>query len=211
MSPGVATVAKVAWVLALVGAVAGFAATRLRSPVRPHLIEVEPEVFSRFNEGGVLFGRGADTVIVFSRYTCQYCAAMLSNLDSTLTVRPDAFTIRLRHFAPPASDSVAFLAGVAANCAAKQGRFREISRWLTSNFVDFESPLGRSVPTVIDLADSASFFQCTASNEAQFEVFNDVLAAVQLRVTGTPTSLVRGYRINGFASSDELSQLIRRR
>jgi protein-disulfide isomerase len=170
---------------------------------------MDGRAFDHFNEGGGVFGRGADTVIVFSRYDCPYCAAMLRELDSVLAQNPDAFTIRLRHFAHPAVDSFAFLAGVAADCAGRQARFLEASLWLANNFDEFVLGQGQGMPRAVGIRDTVAFFKCAASDEARFDVFSDVIAGAELQATGTPTSLVRGYRINGIASSTELAKLAR--
>lgn len=207
----IAAIGKVLWVLGLMGAVAAFAASRLHRHSPPHLIAVTPAVFRHFNEGGVLLGHGADTAIMFSRYNCEYCAAMLRGLDSMLTRNPDALTIRLRHFTPPESDSDAFLAAVAADCAAEQGSARSATLWLTNNFDEFALTHGRSMPTGIATLDTAAFFKCTASDEARFHVVTDIIAAVDLKVTGTPTTIVRRYRINGIETSGKLAELARRR
>lgn len=211
MSPRLAAAAKVVWVLVLLAAVVAFAAARTHKRAAPHLVGIKPAMFRHFNEGGTLVGRGADTVILFSRYNCRFCAAMLTDLDSTITRHPGALTVRIRHFAPPATDSTAFLAAVAADCAGQQGRFLAASVWLASHFDEFARTHGRSVPTAVGIRDTIAFSVCSASDEARFKVVSDVMAAVELRVTGTPTSLARTYRINGIATTSELLALARRK
>lgn len=200
-------IARTTWILAITLLVAAYGWFRIRTN-QPNPIARSPRVtFERLNRTGQVIGAGRDTIIVFSNYSCAYCARLFAAIDSTLAVNPSALAVRFKHFAHPGLDSTSFLAAVASECASRQGDFVRYSRWLFTH----EEELRLFVPTAtaraVGIASIPKFESCIGSNEPRFLVIGDLVAGVSLTVHGTPTIIMRRFRSSGTLAMPDLLRL----
>ncbi len=189
---------KVVWVLLLAAALGWFSYAQLRPPA---LYDVTPladaGLFSRLTAAGQVVGSGHDTIVVFTSYTCPYCAKLVSTIDSLLEDDPTSITVRFRHFVHPGVDSVPYVAAVAALCSAEQDRFREMSRFLFENqsALDMLEPLAAAA--AVGIVDTAAFEDCLTAETTRSALAEDLRLGMSLRVTGTPTTFSQSQRISG--------------
>ena len=83
--------------------------------------------------GGHRVGGSGPEVVLFSRYSCQFCRAMWTRIDSAITRGDWSYSVRVRHLVAP-DEGVAFEASIASECAARQGKFYDFHSALVANW-----------------------------------------------------------------------------
>jgi len=135
------------------------------------------------------------TVIEFSDFQCPYCAKASRALDKLREKYPNDLRIVFRHFPVTMTHEHAFVAAVASECAALQGRFKEYHDVLFAN----QAAIGKTAWTVLakqaGISDSASFLNCVAREQTRARVEQDMDAARSLQIRGTPLLLVNGQHL----------------
>ncbi len=202
--------AKLGWVLTLACGLAVYGWYRLQ-PGRPYSVRrIAPSYFDQANRGGVLVGREADTIVVFSSYVCPYAAELFAGIRGMLAKDETSLTVRFRHVADPVADSSAFLVSVAARCAASQGCFLDFSSWLFRNYDRTVLSLPSGILRGLPLVDANLFTDCLASPDVRSSVSADMHAAMALGIRGTPTILTRRYMAAGSMTEEQLWVLLSR-
>lgn len=129
------------------------------------------------------------TIVVFSDYECPVCQKLNEQLQRVLRDQPNAVHVVFRNF-PLQFHPHARPAAMAAECAARQGRFIEYHNLL---FRDQHELGQRSLAALAFRAgvrDTATFDSCLRDGNTASVVAADVAAGKRLGVFGTPTVLV---------------------
>lgn len=198
--------AKAVWVLVVALAVVGYGRFQLQPAPSYEIMESASGVFADMNQRGPLVGRGSDTVIVFSNYACVFCAELWAALKNIHNPRGDGPVFRIRHVVHP-NDSVSFRASLGAECAAAQGRFTAFSELLFRHYDRLHTLSETAVAEVVGVPDLQAFERCLGSRKTASLILEDLGAAVELEVTGTPTIVTRQLRITGLPSEEQLLKL----
>lgn len=135
------------------------------------------------------------TIVVFSDLQCPFCARLLPVLDALEARYGEDLRIVFRHFPLPFHAQAASAAR-ATVCAARQERFwpmhdkifAQQSTLASADLTAWAAELG------LDPDDFAACMQDPASAEA---VEDDMAAAREVEVRGTPTSFVNGVKLVG--------------
>jgi len=146
------------------------------------------------------------TIVEFSDFQCPHCARAEKTLAELRTAYGDKLRIIYRNM-PLAMHSSARAAAEAALCADRQGHFWEMHDQLFAN---------QQALLPVDLAkyaaaiglDEDAFERCTREHETARAVTDDLLAAIQLGITGTPAFLVNGRLISGAGSVADFRRAI---
>ena len=149
--------------------------------------------------------RPSVTLVEFSDFQCPFCAKAFTYVDDLPRRFPQSVRTVYRHF--PIHEFAA-AAGIAAECANEQGRFRELERVL---FVRRDSIGVKPWPSFAHdagLTDSAAFERCIRDPAMQRRVTEDSIAAEKLHLTGTPSFLINDILITGFPGDSAMDHYI---
>jgi protein-disulfide isomerase len=147
----------------------------------------------------------AITLVEFSDFECAYCAKAFRDLRDLERRHAGSIRVEFRHFPldphcnpniPSRVHRSACLAAIAAECAARFGRFWEYHDRL---FAD-QNRLGRDglVATAADLGiDPAAFTACLDDPEPRTRVLADAAVGARLGVKSTPTLFINGRTVEG--------------
>lgn len=141
-------------------------------------------------------------LIVFSDFKCPYCMLFAANVERRIDeayVKTGKVKITYKHFLVVDPNGESLWAANATECANEQGRF-----WDYHDKIASESPGGRNSLTKANLKkyaadlqlDTAKFDACLESNKYNAAVQADVAEAQRLGLTGTPTFILNGRRLN---------------
>lgn len=150
----------------------------------------------------------AITILNFSDFQCPYCRQLDHSLRSIRHRRPKEVAVVYRHFPLEAIHPHAFGAAVASECAAQQQRFEELHNVLYDRQDSIGALSWAAFAMRAGVADSAAFAACMVGRAAAERVRADVRAGMNLEITGTPTVVVNGVRLNGTPSQAVLDSLI---
>lgn len=134
------------------------------------------------------------TVIEFSDFQCPFCAAAARVLDSLRTQYPD-LQVTFRHFPLTSRHPHAYAAALASECAGLQDKFENYHDVLFQNQRQIGTLGWRELAVMAQVKDTAAFGRCLDRGQTRARVDQDIAAARELRITGTPLLLVDGKRI----------------
>jgi protein-disulfide isomerase len=146
------------------------------------------------------------TIMIFSGFTCPYCAQAKTQIDQLKRKYPGDLQIVFKHF--PLSDSEdAMRPHLLAAAAAEQGKFWEAHDSL------FEKQSAKNQAELSLLLASRGVNQTEAntiinSGRALQKVKQDMAEASALKVRATPTYFVDGIRLEGLQEIATLERLI---
>jgi protein-disulfide isomerase len=134
-------------------------------------------------------------ITAFMDFQCPFCRRLSFVLDTLLTEQAGNVAVVLQHY-PLSSHPFADAAAVAAECAHRQGKFKEMSRALFTNQDSLGVKAWNSYAVEANLPDSASFSRCIALPVDSFpSIRGGRLLGDRTGVTGTPTIWVNENRI----------------
>ncbi len=134
------------------------------------------------------------TVVEFGDFQCPACRKWMTEVFEPFREKyPGSIRLVFRHF-PLAYHKAAYSAARAAECAAEQGRFDEMQKLfyekqdslLEKSYLSFGNEAG--------ISDLKRFGVCVKSTTALAVVTRDSILGQSLKVDGTPTILVNGWR-----------------
>lgn len=144
-------------------------------------------------------------VVLFADYQCGGCAALHQLLAYAADSMPNQLQVVTRHF-PLSIHAHARAAANAAECAAEQGRFAAFEdvayQWQDSIGV----AAWASFAVRAGVRDTADYNGCVASNRHRDTIERDRLAALALKLAGTPVYIVNGQPYFGAPSLLNLTQ-----
>ena len=143
-------------------------------------------------------GTGPIAIVEFTDFQCPFCAK--HQRETVPTLRKELIaSSKARYITmhlPLPMHPQAFAAAEAAECAARQGKFREMHALLferqkelpTANFADYATSLG---------LDAARFAECLSADAALAKVKADEAVAKALNVSSTPELFIGRMRKDG--------------
>jgi len=146
------------------------------------------------------------TIVEFSDFQCPHCAGVEKTLTELRTAYGDKLRIVYRNL-PLSMHSFARAAAEAALCADRQGRFWEMHDQLFAHQQALLPADLAKYATAIGL-DEDAFERCTREHETVKTLADDLLAAAQLGITGTPAFLINGRLISGARSVADFRRVI---
>jgi protein-disulfide isomerase len=145
-------------------------------------------------------------IVEFADFQCPYCARSVADVKGFLVGGDRSRGLIFRHFPLP-SHQHAYVAAIAAECAADQGRFEEYHDLLYAN----PDSIGVSTWEVFALRsgvqDIQRFNKCVDNREPAPRVERDIELGKKIGVSGTPTFYFEGRRFTGQASTSLLRDL----
>ena len=175
-----------------------------------HSLEVKERPFMGSESAGL-------TVVEFSDFLCPYCAKAAKFLKVAGSSNHDRARFVFRHYPldkscnPRLSSNVhpgACLLAEGAVCAQEQGKF-----WAYHDIAfETKGKISRSViqniAERIDM-DLEAFNSCLDSNRGLKVVTEDIQAAINAGVTGTPTLFINGRKLRGVPKPWVLNELLK--
>ncbi len=142
-------------------------------------------------------------LVVFSDFQCPVCAQLAPVLKKIRDQFPDEVLLAYRYF-PIEGHDRALPAAIAAECAARQGKFWEYHDEM------FAVPEDLSDDRFLAIADSRGldrevFEACLASGDARQTVESSFAEAAQNRLPGVPMVFLNGRRLAGPLDFDSLA------
>ncbi len=152
---------------------------------------------------------GADSpvVIEFADFECPFCARFQREFELASSETDERFTYAFLHFPLP-MHRFARPAARAAECAHKQGRFRELKRLLFSTQDSLGLMPWRQLAERAGVGDLAAFDECLLERNTDSLVTHRARWAEGLRIEGTPAVLVDSILYVGL-SADSVLRIIR--
>jgi protein-disulfide isomerase len=150
------------------------------------------------------------TIVEFSDFECAYCAKAFRDLRDLERRHPGTVRIVFHHFPLDSScnphvqgrfHQAACLAAIAAECAARWGRFWEYHDRLfdAAGSLDREALVGHAVALGLD---REAFATCLDDPASRAIVTDDARAGARLSVTSTPTLIINGRSVQGALERD---------
>ncbi len=146
------------------------------------------------------------TIMVFSAFACPHSAEARKQLDQLQAKYPGRIDVVYKHM--PLGAGAAYLPHEAALAAGEQGKFWEMHDALYDRPGDGETDV-----KVLALAerlklDLPRFRAALAQPAGAARIAGDLAEARALRVTGTPTYYIGGYKFEGAQQSSVLELMV---
>jgi protein-disulfide isomerase len=151
------------------------------------------------------------TIVEFADFQCPFCRQSAQQVSDLLDSMPGKVVHVYRHYPLTGIHPHAMMAAVAAECSARQGKFRAMHDRL---FAEQDS-IGKRSWTLIaadaGVPDTGSFGQCLRDSAAVTpRIRADIAAGSKLGVTGTPVLLVNEKLVIGLPGGQQLHELVDR-
>jgi protein-disulfide isomerase len=170
--------------------------------------EEQPD-WLKFVEDGYRIGSPNAVVraVEFADFQCPACRHLNETLNEIILRRPNDFAVYFRHF-PLNSHRFAVEAGIAAECAHRQGVFATMKDSLFSAQHQIGQKPWSQFAAETGVRDTVQFRDCMSEPGAANIVTRDRAVADELGLRGTPTLMIDGKRFVGVASREVLDSLI---
>lgn len=160
--------------------------------------------------GRYLTPRGrAYALTVFTDYQCPACRAFEHVLASLGPGLGESLTVAVRHLPLERIHPAAMNAAVAADCAARQGRFASMHSALFENQDAIGNASFRIYAERAQVAELAAFDDCVESQATLDAIRIDLALARRLKFSTTPVLVIGKVRVNGTPSAKLLDSLLR--
>jgi len=147
-------------------------------------------------------------VVVFSDFECPFCKRLASVLRAMERRNQEGFAVVHRNFPLASIHPHARSAAIAAECAAKQGRFPQYHDLLFER----QDSLGligwTELARRVRVGDLDQFERCLKSPVVAKELQADSATAEALQIKGTPLIIVDGWLLQGLPPESRLDSLI---
>lgn len=150
----------------------------------------------------------AVTIVEFADFECPACGMFAPTLRAVQARHADVRVV-YRHLPIP-MHRFAVPAAVAAECAAKQGRFQEMHQALYAHQDAFGTRPWTTFATEAKVADLPAFETCTADSTVLAIVERDAHDGIALGAHATPTLLINDAMTSGAVSENVLEGMIER-
>lgn len=148
------------------------------------------------------------TLVEFGDFQCPYCASFaLEVLPTIFEEFGEEVAVVFRHWPLPSHDE-AYNAAKAAECAAFQGRFREMHDALFSGQAALGTKLYRAYAEEAGVADLEAFNLCYSAPAPVSAIEEDIAEARRIRARGTPTIVVNGLMLPGGGNPTRVREAI---
>ena len=174
---------------------------------RPVPVSNWPELSSLGHRDGP--NTAAVTILTFADFECPFCRKFaLETLPAVRAAFPGKIAVIMRHW-PLDYHRFARPAARASECAAAQGRFKEMHDLLYAKQDSFGLKPFEEFGWDAGVSDSTAFRVCVRDKGDVLAVERDKKAALDGRFSGTPTVIVNGLRLPGVPDSAALASYIR--
>lgn len=147
--------------------------------------------------------------VVFSDFQCPFCQVLAARLDSVIAIHPRDLAVEFRHFPIRSLHPWAELAAVASECAAMHGVFKPVHDSLFTNASTLSHAYISNLLSTIAFNDAKGAESCLASESVRQNIRSDSIAAVRLRIAGTPTLLLNNIKLVGAPTVPMLDSIVR--
>lgn len=168
--------------------------------------------WSEISQAGRLLGRvGAPlTIVEFSDLECPFCKRFHEgNLRVARARFGDSLALRYVHFTIP-GHRFAEPAAIAAECAGEQSRFGEMLDAIYASQDSLGLRSWSSYAVEAGVADSSAFRECVAGRRWLDTIKAGKTLGERVRVAGTPTLVINGWKLTASQDSTEFLRLLER-
>lgn len=160
--------------------------------------EVRIERWESFRSAALALGdSGAPvTIIEFADFECPFCANLHDTMKSELLRLGNRAEYQFIHFPLP-NHAHAMQASRVAECAARQGRFAAIQDALYAKQDSFGAKPWTGFARDAGVPDSESFGVCLTDSTVDVRIRRGLAIAESLKIGGTPTLLINGWKYEG--------------
>ena len=160
----------------------------------------------------VLFGAasGSVTVVTFGDFQCPSCRDQAQAVEDAMQLLgPDQRSVRVvwRDMPLVNQHPRAMAAAVAAQCASKQGRFRQMHDALFFQGTDLSDSEILTFASNIGLK-SQDFLVCERDPAITFQLQKDLTDATQHAISQVPTVFINGKPYEGYRDAQTLANII---
>jgi protein-disulfide isomerase len=149
------------------------------------------------------------TIVTFADFECPFCKKFaLQTLPAIQTEFPGEVAVIMRHW-PLDYHRFARPAARASECAAAQGRFKEMHDLLYAKQDSLGLKPFSGYAREAGVSDSIAFEGCIQDTREVLTIEQDRKAALDGRFTGTPTVIVNGLLFPGVPDSTALATHVR--
>ena len=141
------------------------------------------------------------TLVEFSDFQCPYCLQFNPTIEQVRKDYPDTVRIVFKHYPLTSIHPMAQKAAEAAECAGDQKKFWEMHDKLFANQTSLSVDNYKAWAKELSLNQS-KFDKCLDDNTKQAKVAADQKYGDSLGVSGTPTSFVNGFSVQGAQGYD---------
>jgi protein-disulfide isomerase len=163
----------------------------------------------------VLHGSASSTIVVavFGDFQCEFCRTQARAIeDALIALGKDASRVGVvwRDYPIVSEHPKAEGAAVAAQCAARQGRFRQMHDLLFFQAKDLSDAEFLTFADQLRL-NKDQFLTCMRDPAIRFRIENDLIEARSVHgITSVPLLFINGKLIDGLTDADLLAAIIRR-
>jgi protein-disulfide isomerase len=148
-------------------------------------------------------------IVVFSAFTCPYCAEASKMLDQLQAKYPGKVNVIFKHF-PLGTDRAAYLPHEAALAAGEQGRFWEMHDKLYAHQQSLDQKAVEQIAAELKL-DMTAFRTALEQRRYLARIDSDVAEAQAFKVVATPTFYIDGFKLEGLQQAATFEQIIEHR
>lgn len=173
---------------------------------------VEVRGWAKYSAGDMRIGElsAPVTIIEFSDFQCPFCRRLFQSIARLQGIHPGAVQVVYRNYPLTSVHPQARAAGIAAECAAAAGRFREYHDLLFTHQDSLASVGWTMFALRAGIADTSGFSRCLGDAQTSQRLLADSIAAAALHVRGTPTVLVNEWLFVGAPPDSLLEKYIDR-
>lgn len=146
------------------------------------------------------------TIIEFSDFQCPYCLQAKATIDRVLASYGDRIRFVYRHLPLP-NHPDAIPSAEASMCAAEQDRFWPFHDHLFANQTELSADALKRHAATLGL-DTTAFNACYDSRKYQSQVEEDMAAAQELGISGTPAFFINGRPLGGAQPYEAFERII---
>lgn len=151
------------------------------------------------------------TIVEFADLQCPACGAAHPIVKAMKEQYKDSVNFVFRHF-PLDSHKNAFVAALASEAAAKQGKFWEMQDKLFDTQEDWSNeanPINKFLTYAKELGlNEEEFKKSVESREFEAKIRADYMDGVSLGVNSTPTTFINGVKHPGVILAEEYKTLV---
>lgn len=140
-------------------------------------------------------------IVEFSDFACPACASAWEGLERMAQKYPEFLKVEFKHYPLTGIHPWSMDAALYADCAGRQGRFREYAGLLFSRQKDWARATdARAALTAYGKQaglDSAALESCLAEPETRRAVERDMAEGERRKIASTPTFIINGERVVG--------------
>lgn len=145
-------------------------------------------------------------LVEFSNFTCPFCRELAGEVGQLADAYEDELRVEFRHF-PLETQQYSRLAAKAAHCADEQDQFWPMHDRLFANQQELSPGLIDESAEQMRL-DIEAFEACLDDEQTGERIDDDLEAASEVGVGGTPTFFINGRRYEGVVSYDTLVDVV---